>query len=146
MHKDDPIDALPSEARSEAHKRAQPAWISPMLATLVAESFSEDGWIFESKLDGVRCLAVRNGGDLKLLSRNRQELNNRYPELLDPLASQSVQSYIADGEIVAFENGVTSFSRLQQRMQVRDPHEARRRGVEVFYYLFDLLYLNRYDL
>jgi DNA ligase D-like protein (predicted ligase) len=66
--------------------------------------------------------------------------------LVEPLSRQTTASYIADGEIVAFRGDVTSFAQLQRRMQVRDPDEARRVGVEVFYYLFDLLYLNGYDL
>jgi DNA ligase D-like protein (predicted ligase) len=117
-----------------------------MLATLVAHPFSNDQWIFESKLDGIRCLSIRNATGIQLFSRNQKPLNQAYPELLEPLAAQPVQNYIVDGEIVAFKNGVTSFSQLQQRMQVRDPDEARRRGVEIFYYIFDLLYLNGYDL
>jgi bifunctional non-homologous end joining protein LigD len=88
----------------------------------------------------------RNGKNLRLLSRNKKLLNATYPELVGPLAKQTPESYIADGEIVAFQDNVTSFSQLQRRMQVRDPDEARRRGVEVFYYFFDLLYLNGYDL
>ncbi len=63
-----------------------------------------------------------------------------------PLGRQGPENYIADGEIVAFRDGVTSFAELQRRMQIRDPAEARSRGVEVFYYLFDLLYLDGYDL
>jgi len=54
-------------------------------------------------------------------------------ELIDPLASQSTESYVVDGEIVAFEGEVNSFSRLQRRMQIKDPNQARRVGVEVFY-------------
>jgi ATP-dependent DNA ligase len=117
-----------------------------MLATLVAQPFSAENWIFEPKLDGVRGLIYRNGKNLRLLSRNKQLLNETYLELVGPLAKQAPESYIADGEIVAFQGDVTSFSQLQRRIQVRDPEEARRRGVEVFYYLFDLLYLNGYDL
>ena len=123
-----------------------PAWFSPMLATLVAKPFSAEGWIYEPKLDGERCLVFCNGKNPRLFSRNHKSLNHTYPELVDPLASQAPKSYIADGEIVAFKGDVTSFLQLQRRMQVRDPDEARRRGVEVFYYLFDLLYLNGYDL
>src|SRR5262249_4438559 len=142
----DPIAGLPRETRQRAHKRPQPSWLSPMLATLVAEAFSGEDWIFEPKLDGERCLAFRNGNNLHLLSRNRKSLSHTYPELVGPLAKQAPESYIADGEVVAFKGGITSFSQLQRRMQVRDPAKARRRGVEVFYYLFDLLYLNGYDL
>ena len=142
----DPLAALPTEVRQLAHKRAQPAWISPMLATLAAEAFSDEEWIFESKLDGVRCLAVHQRNHAQLLSRNQRHLNSTYPELGEPLSAQPVQNYIADGEVVAFKNGITSFSQLQQRLGVRDPQEASRRGVKVFYYIFDLLYLNGYDL
>jgi DNA ligase D-like protein (predicted ligase) len=141
-----PIAELPPEIRKRAHKRAQPAWIGPMLATLVDKPFSDPGWIFEPKLDGERCLTFRNGKSPRLMSRNEIPLNQTYPELLYPLAGQETESYIVDGEIVAFKGDVTSFARLQRRMQLRDPEQARRAGVEVFYYVFDLLYLDGYDL
>jgi DNA ligase D-like protein (predicted ligase) len=146
VHTGDPIAKLPEAVRECARKRPQPSWIAPMLATLVAEPFSGKDWIFEPKLDGERCLTFRTDKSTRLLSRNKKGLNETYPELLQPLASQATENYIADGEIVAFKGDVTSFSQLQRRMQVRDPDEARRVGVEVFYYLFDLLYLNGYDL
>jgi bifunctional non-homologous end joining protein LigD len=138
------IDAI--TGKLPGRRRAQPAWLGPMLATLVAEPFSRDGWIFEPKLDGIRCLIFREGNRVELLSRNRKKLNDAYPELIAPMVKQNPASFIADGEIVAFENRVTSFAQLQKRMQVRDPREARRRGVEVFYYVFDLLYLSGHDL
>jgi DNA ligase D-like protein (predicted ligase) len=117
-----------------------------MLATLVDKPFSDENWIFEPKLDGERCLTFCSSKDARLMSRNRKMLNNTYPELVNPMASQPPENYIADGEIVAFKGDVTSFSQLQRRMQLRDPEEARRAGVVVYYYLFDLLYLNGYDL
>jgi len=127
-------------------KRAQPQWFGPMLATLVDKPFSRDGWIFEPKLDGERCLTFCKANNPRLLSRNRKLLNQSYPELVEPLARQPILSYIIDGEIVAFKGDVTSFAQLQRRMHVRSADEARRMGVAVFYYLFDLLYLNGYDL
>jgi bifunctional non-homologous end joining protein LigD len=108
-----------------------------MLATLVAEPFSREGWIFEPKLDGIRCLVFRDGDRIELFSRNQKPLNGGYPELITPLLKQQPTSFVMDGEIVAFENGVSSFSRLQRRMQDR---------VEVFYYVFDLPYLDGRDL
>ena len=117
-----------------------------MLATLAAEPFSREDWIYEPKLDGERCLTFRSGKNLRLLSRNRKALNDAYPELTAPLAGQASASYIADGEIVAFKGDMVSFSYLQHRMQVHNPDQARRLGIEVFYYLFDLLYLDGYDL
>lgn len=117
-----------------------------MLATLSHETFSERGWIFERKLDGERCLAIRKDGDVHMLSRNRKSLDHAYPELVDALRDQPGPDLALDGEIVAFEEGMTSFARLQPRMQVRDAAEARRSGVEVFYYVFDLPYFDGYDL
>jgi DNA ligase D-like protein (predicted ligase) len=127
-------------------KRAQPDWFIAMLATLVDKPFSRDGWIFEPKLDGERCLTFWSGKNVRLLSRNTKLLNQSYPELVQPLSRQPAESYIIDGEIVAFKGDVTSFAQLQHRMHLRDADEARRLGIQVFYYVFDLLYLNGYDL
>ena len=116
-----------------------------MLATLSAQPFSRKGWLFEPKFDGERCLALRCGADIQLLSRNQKRLNDRYPELVAAFSSQKAQRFSVDGEIVTFEDGVTSFSRLQQRMQVRHPSERLRREIPVWIYLFDLMHLEGYD-
>jgi ATP-dependent DNA ligase len=116
-----------------------------MLATLTNERFSREGWLFEPKWDGERCLAFRRGGDLRLLSRNSKSLNETYPEIVAAFQRQQSGSFIVDGEIVAFENGVTSFAKLQQRMQVERPSTHLMRRVSVCICLFDLLYLDRYD-
>ncbi len=134
------------EALSKLAQTAQPGWIAPMLAGLTEKRFSDPGWLFEPKLDGERCLAFRHGGTPRLMSRNRKELNGNYPELVRELMARGPADFIADGEVVAFEDGLTSFSKLQPRMQIRNPREALRTGIEVFYYLFDLLYLDGYDL
>ncbi len=117
-----------------------------MLATLTHQPFSREGWIFEPKFDGERCLAVRNGSRVHLYSRNRKSLNETYPELIGPLAGQPAESFVVDGEVVAFEGEVTSFRRLQQRMQIHDARQALATNIPVFYYLFDFLYLNGRDL
>ena len=119
-----------------------PDWHSPTLATLTEERFSDPGWIYERKLDGVRCLAFRDGRRVRLLSRNRQSLNGTYPEVVDALAAQKSSNFVVDGEIVAFEGRRTSFARLQGRLGITDPDEARESGVPVFYYLFDIMHLD----
>lgn len=136
---------LGARARGALRARPMPAWTAPMLATLTDERFSDPDWIFERKLDGVRCLAFRDGGAVRLLSRNRKELNANYPELVEALEHQRTTRFIVDGEIVAFEGRVTSFARLQGRMGLADPARARATGIPVFYYLFDLLWLDGYD-
>jgi ATP-dependent DNA ligase len=72
-------------------------------------------------------------------------VNDTYPELVEALSAQACDDVVVDGEVVAFEGAQTSFARLQQRMQLRDPERARRSGVRVFYYLFDLLHLDGRD-
>ncbi|TMD89267.1 MAG: hypothetical protein E6I76_20690 [Chloroflexi bacterium] len=96
----DLIAALPGEARERLRSCPQPEWVPPMLATLTQRRFSSPDWIFERKLDGERCLAFVRVGAVRLLSRNRRRLEGTYPE------------------VVAFEEGRTSFARLQGRLGI----------------------------
>jgi bifunctional non-homologous end joining protein LigD len=116
-----------------------------MLATLTERRFSDPDWIFERKLDGERCLAFRSPRELRLLSRNRLRIDGSYPEVAGALAGQDA-TFVIDGEIVAFQDGQTSFARLQQRMKIRAPAERLRAEVAVFYYVFDLLWLDGRDV
>jgi DNA ligase D-like protein (predicted ligase) len=93
----------------------------------------------------VRGLAFRDGDQVRLMSRNRLSLNNTYPEIVEALAKQDTARSVMDGEIVAFEGRRTSFARLQGRIGITDPEEARSSGIAVFYYVFDLLHLDGSD-
>jgi len=128
--------------------RAQPAWISPMLATLTDTLPTQGKWVYEPKLDGVRALVYVNGGSVRIFSRNRKPLNGAYPELVEALEPAVRGDAVLDGEVVAFDpdRGVTSFARLQQRMQLRDPVRARRSQVPIHLYLFDCLFYEGVDL
>jgi bifunctional non-homologous end joining protein LigD len=109
-----------------------------MKAVLTDEPFDDPGWIFERKLDGVRCLAHRDGGGpLRLLSRTDKNMTSQFPEVTEALEAQACRDFVLDGELVAFQGGVTSFSRLQRR--------ARER-VSVFLYVYDLLRLEGRDV
>jgi DNA ligase D-like protein (predicted ligase) len=121
-------------------------FVAPMLATLTDRYFSDDRWIYERKLDGVRSVVVHGDGGPRLYSRNQRPIGDTYPELCEALATQMPPGMVADGEIVAFEDGQTSFSRLQGRLGITDPGKARATGIEVFLYLFDLLALDGKDL
>jgi DNA ligase D-like protein (predicted ligase) len=136
---------LPASARAGLRKRTQPKWLSPMLATLTDRPFSREGWLFEPKMDGERCLVFRDGEDIRLFSRNHKSLNLKYPELTEAFRNQKTAAFIADGEIVTFERDVTSFAKLQPRMQVQRPGAELRREVPVWFYAFDLLYFASYD-
>jgi DNA ligase D-like protein (predicted ligase) len=121
-------------------------WFLPMLATLTEERFSREGWLFEPKLDGERCLVFCDRHEPQLYSRNQKLLNSKYPELAEAFEKQQAASFVADGEIVAFADGISNFSQLQQRMQVGQPSVELRKRVPVSFYAFDLLYLDGRDL
>jgi DNA ligase D-like protein (predicted ligase) len=142
----DILAGLPPDARKRVRRTPQPGWVDPMLATLTDRRFSDPKWIFETKLDGERCLAFKQGSTVRLLSRNQQLLNNTYPEVVDALERAGAHDVVIDGEIVAFEGNRTSFEKLQGRIGIKDPEAARRSGIPVFYYVFDLVHLDSYDI
>jgi bifunctional non-homologous end joining protein LigD len=123
----------------------EPHWIAPMLATLTDEPFSRRGWLFEPKLDGVRCLVLRSSSAVQLVSRNEKLMNEKYPELVPAFRAQKSDSFAVDGEIVTFDGEVTSFAKLQQRMQLQHPSEEHRKRIPIWFYAFDLLYLDGRD-
>lgn len=114
----------------------QPRWVDPMKATLTKSYFSDPEWIYEPKLDGIRMLAFKRGGEIRLLSRNKLDLSDDYPAVADALARQE-GDFILDGEVAAVQDGRTSFSLLQQ---------ARRGGVPIRYFVFDILFSDGADL
>lgn len=121
-------------------------WAKPMLATLTERDFSDPNWIFERKLDGVRAVCVREGGNRpQLYSRNQKPIGESYPELVDALEAQAASRFVADGEIVAFDGGQTSFARLQNRIHLTGRQRIAATGVTVYYYLFDLLVYDQHD-
>jgi bifunctional non-homologous end joining protein LigD len=133
------LDDLPPEQRELLAPADPPLATKLMKATLHDEPFSDPSWVFERKLDGIRCLAVRDGGDdVRLSSRNDLSLNGRYPEIAAALAEQAPTRFAIDGEVVAFSGSVTSFEKLGRRGH--DP------SVRVFLYSFDILWLDGSDV
>jgi bifunctional non-homologous end joining protein LigD len=140
------LEELDDEQKKNLHACPEPDWMSPMLATLTERRFSDQAWIFEQKFDGERCLLFRKAGRVRLLSRNRTRLSDTYPEVVAACERLEAGDLIADGEIVAFDKGIPSFSRLQNRMQITNEKKACQSDIPVFYYLFDLMYLDGYDI
>jgi bifunctional non-homologous end joining protein LigD len=131
------LGALGAAERELAPGTPPPRTAGAMKAVLTDERFSDPDWIFERKLDGIRCIAIRSGGEVCLLSRNDLSLGARYPELVDALAAEACDAFAVDGEVVAFEGSRTSFARLAQRAQ---------RRVAVFLYVFDVVWLEGHDV
>ena len=125
---------------------SQPAWLEPELATLTTDRFSDPAWIYERKFDGERCLPFRDGPQLRLMTRNQQQVTSTYPEIAEALRTQAAADFIVDGEVVAFDGDETSFSLLQQRLGVRDPSPALLGQVPAYIYLFDVLWADGRDV
>ena len=125
-----------TEKVSGARRTRQPKWVPPMLATLTRDYFSDPDWVFEPKLDGIRCLAFKNGDHVQMSSRNKLDLTASYPAIHGALAGHS-GDFIIDGEIAALSGDRTSFGLLQQ---------ARRSTVPVLYFVFDILHLDERDV
>lgn len=125
----------------------QPPPAEPMLATLTDMAFDDPDWGFEPKWDGIRAIATC-AGETRLISRNGRDITAAYPELQNLHQQVVALEAMLDGEIVAFEGGVPSFQRLQQRMHVRDQRrvEQMARKIPVSFIVFDLLYMDRTDL
>jgi bifunctional non-homologous end joining protein LigD len=127
-----------------------PRTIHPMLATLVDEPFDDEQWLFEVKWDGYRAITFLDGRSTRLVSRNQNDLTSAYPELHSLGDFLKARTAILDGEVVALdEAGHSSFSLMQQRTGVGEGGRRIRRtrdDIPVVYYVFDLLYLDGYNL
>jgi bifunctional non-homologous end joining protein LigD len=133
-----PLEQLSPAEQALLRPAGPPSGTAAMKATLTAERrFPAPEWTFERKLDGVRCIAVREGDTVRLRSRNDLDLSGRYPELVPPLAAQEAGRFALDGEVVAFDGDRTSFARLARR---------GRRPTAVYYYVFDILWLDGQDV
>lgn len=124
----------------------EPAWITPMAAKLTKKYFSDQAWLYECKFDGERVIAYKDGSDVTLLTRNKIKVNDTYPELVAALKKQKIKTFIVDGEVVAFKHGITNFETLSERMRLKDPELVKASDVKVFYYIFDILYFDGYQV
>ena len=132
-------------------------FVRPELATLVAQAPEGDAWLHEVKFDGYRVLSRLDHGKVEMYSRNDKDWTGHYRVLADELARLPVESAMLDGEVVVqMPDGTTDFQALQAVLgadshgRVRDGDEAGPPGDEtagrLVYYVFDLLYLNGYEL
>ncbi|MDE2572101.1 MAG: hypothetical protein KGM44_06215, partial [bacterium] len=112
-----------------------------MLATLASDAFDDPHWIFETKWDGVRALChIDRTGRMTLVSRTGQDLAGAFPDLAALAGAFSGAPLTVDGEIVALdEHGISSFQRLQARLNRAKPTAAEVDAVPVRFVVFDLL-------
>ncbi len=112
--------------------RGRATWVPPMLAELTKELPQPTGdWVFERKFDGLRAVAVRNGDEVELWSRNHLSFAGRFPAVVEALRELPVDNFTLDGELVAYDDGRTSFELLQRPGSRAHP----------VYEVFDVLHL-----
>jgi bifunctional non-homologous end joining protein LigD len=134
---------------ADPEREPMPSKIVPMLARSGSLPSDDSDWAFEIKWDGVRAIAYSEPGELRLESRNLNDITDSYPEIFGVNAALGSHSAVLDGELVAFDrDGRPSFAALQQRMHTASRTQARRlaKGTPVTYVIFDLLWLDGHSL
>ncbi len=140
-----PVQGRDAALRRPGHRSAislpdlspvKPRFIEPMKPRLVDEPPTAGDWLYELKFDGIRAIAIKNGGKVHLISRNGNELRSRFPEIADAVKELPFEECVIDGEVVALdEQGRSSFQLLQAL-------EMEGRKAPVRFYVFDVLQLN----
>ena len=122
----------------EIPTQPMPHNIKPMLAKIGEGPFDDKGWIFEMKYDGYRAIAEVDEGKVALYSRNQLTFNRKFAKIAERLMALPHRA-VLDGEIVVLDkDGKPRFQLLQN-------YQKTGKG-DIYYYVFDLLYLNGYDL
>ena len=118
-------------------KTTEAAFIEPMLLLRTEKLPEGPGWLVELKFDGYRAVAIKDGGKVRLRSRNDKDFTSRYPAIVKALAAMP-EGTVIDGEIVALDpNGKPSFSLLQNYGSASG---------SLHYFIFDVLILKARDV
>jgi bifunctional non-homologous end joining protein LigD len=127
-------------AHPSVRRGAMPKAPKVELATLVDAAPTGDEWLHEIKFDGYRMLCRVMKGKARFISRKGQDWTSKFPELADAASRLAVKEAMLDGEVVSLTpDGTSSFQALQNVFRTG-------RTDALAYYLFDILYLDGYDL
>lgn len=133
-----------SPAIEGATKAPLPASLKPQLATLVDSAPTGDDWSYEIKFDGYRMLVRIDRKDrskpVRVFTRSGLDWTDKFSRQIEALAALDVETAWLDGEATVLDaRGVPSFQALQNAFDANRPQE-------IVFFLFDLPYLNGYDL
>ncbi len=121
--------------------------ISPMLLNEVKEPFDDEKYIYELKLDGIRCVAYIEPKSVTLQNKRFKDLTDIYPELSD-MCKCVKKRVILDGELVVLTDGKPDFYALQKRSLMGDKFRislaAKKNPVQ--FVAYDILYFDGKDL
>jgi len=130
--------SLPEKIKTKGRRAKFPSKLSPMLATMVDKPFDKEGWQYEVKWDGYRAVAFCNKTKVELKSRNDKSFNEKFYLVYKAVQDWNINA-VVDGEVVVLDkNGKSNFGALQNWRSEADG--------EIYFYLFDVLWLNGKDL
>ena len=122
--------------------------ISPMLLESEKFPFNDDDYIYELKLDGIRCVAYLDDNKTILRNKRNKDVTNIYPELAN-IYKQAKEKCIIDGELIVIgKNGTPDFFALQKRSLLTDKFriEIESEKTKVHFVAYDILFLKDKDL
>ena len=126
--------------RPGALRAAMPDTLRPALAYPARQAPDGDRWLHEVKLDGYRMLCRLAGGRVKFISRHGLDWTDRLEPVAREVQDVPARRAILDGEIVVHaSDGTTDIRALHRAL-------GRGRGSAIVYYVFDLIYLDGYDV
>lgn len=121
--------------------------ILPMLLNEVKEPFDDEDYIYELKLDGIRCVAYIEPKSVTLQNKRFKDLTPIYPELSD-ICKCVKKRVILDGELVVLTDGKPDFYALQKRSLMGDKFKislaAKKNPVQ--FVAYDIIYYDGKDL
>lgn len=114
---------------------------TPMLLKEIPKPFDSDDYIYELKFDGIRAVIFVSPKNFSIMSRNNVDLTNLFPELAS-IKKLVTKKCIFDGEIISTDNGYPSFSKIQNRMHLKNEEKIKTESINnpVNFIVFDILY------
>lgn len=121
--------------------------LSPMLIGAEGPAFDSPDYLYELKLDGIRCLAYLSGSSVELVNKRGVIVTSIYPELRG-IAAQAKGRCLLDGEITVFSRGRPDFAEVQRRALMTNPVKARIAAdrLPANFTAFDILHYDGEDL
>lgn len=122
--------------------------IKPMLIAEEKEPFDDENYIYELKLDGIRCVAYLDKNSVELRNKRNDKLLFRYPELSEINKQIRCEKVILDGELFVMKNGRTDFYEMQRRSLMSDKFkiEMASKKLPISFTAFDILYKDNQQL
>lgn len=122
--------------------------IKPMLIAEEKQPFDDINYIYELKLDGIRCVAYLDKNSVELRNKRNDKLLFRYPELSEINKQINCEKAILDGELFVMKNGRTDFYEMQRRSLMTDKFkiEMASKKLPISFTAFDILYKDNQQL